>query len=739
MNAHRDSTATLAVDAAYGDTGIHRRRTVEGESPDDAVLFFLEECLRDHGCARALYVGVDADGGLVGRQSVGFEGVKGRRLAAMTDLDSPLVAAVMEGRATQVTGADLSRSCGFEPDVWRDEPPGAIAIVPLLAMPVLGRGDDELRPRCALYRPDRIRTRPCWLDRSEVLGGTAPPWPERISVYCPDCPVFGVVAVVVLERREPFTDADVERLGWEGRIAGQRVRALDSLDRLERSVDRFREEKDWLGTIMVSAADPIILTDGTGRLILQNRRAEELLVAGPEDSAGKRRAIEINDIMFSSYLSSLGMDPQRAPREVALVSPIDGSDLLFEAISTAAYGSGGQRLGIVTVLRDITDLQKATQELLQQVYKAQRAENAMRQERDRLNMIVQSAVEPIVVSNAENDIVLTNGEGERLFQVGEDDPPLRQRAVRHNDASFSSFLTEFLADTWPQRKREIRLHDPATDEVRSFEVTAGKVHDDRGHTVAVISVFHDLTRLRELERRRIEQRLFESEKLAATGRLAASIAHEMNNPLESIKNSLYILKVQIPEGDPTFQFIQIAQKECDRVGNIIKQFLGIYRPTVTMGPVDVERVLEDELKLLENQLSKHGVEVVRSLGKVPTVVGSEDQLKQVFLNLILNAMEAMSSGGTLTISTRRHETPSATSTIAPSIWVTIADTGPGIPPENMTSIFQPFFTTKSEKGTGLGLWVSYGIIKAHQGDIQVESQPAAGTKFNVIFPCLPNG
>src|SRR5204862_7513002 len=117
----------------------------------------------------------------------------------------------------------------------------------------------------------------------------------------------------------------------------------------------------------------------------------------------------------------------------------------------------------------------------------------------------------------------------------------------------------------------------------------------------------------------------------------------------------------------------------------------------------------------------HRIRVVRHCAKIPSVISSEDQLKQVFLNLILNAIEAMGAGGTLTVATRFHREPTPLSPIAPSVRVTIGDTGAGIQSEHLPSIFEPFVTTTSEKGTGLGLWVCYGIVKAHKGDIKVET------------------
>jgi PAS domain S-box-containing protein len=721
------------VAAALDD--FYRRLALRDQVEDIAALL-VEDCLGEFRARRALYAAVDAhDGALAVRFAVGFDGAVPPRIPLSSD-HLAIVAATLAGRVTALTPADLAAS-GLAPRADGEDGAGGSAVaVPLFALPLLSGPKLDVQPRCPLPRyvtPARLR---CFEDKNPhpdaALRDLA--WETRIRTLCPDCPVFGPIGVVVAERTEPFSAEELLSLGLRGRATGQRARAVDVIGRIERSAERLRKEREWLDTVMASAADPIVVTDLSNALVLQNRRAEELLVAAADDSVGKRRAIAINDITFSAYLSSHSIDPRRVPRELPLVHPIEGSDLLFEAISTPAYAASGQRIGAVTVLRDVTDLQKATQALHQQLYKYQKAEFTLRQERDRLNLILQSAVDPIVVTNLSNDIVLANGEGDRLFQAEPGDPPSRQKAVVVNDANFSSFLTEFLADFDDKRKRDLRLIDPATDEVRSFEVTAGKVRNDRGQPVAAVSVFHDVTKLQELERRRLEQMLFESEKLAATGRLAASIAHEMNNPLESIKNSLYLLRSRIPASDPAATFLGIAQKESERVSNIIRQFLGFYRPAVTMLPVNLPALIDDELKLVENQLGKRKIEVVRHFAKLPPVLGSEDQLKQVFLNLILNAIEAMSAGGTLTVTTRFERQPTAISAIAPAARVTVGDTGSGILPEHLPSLFEPFFTTKSEKGTGLGLWVCYGIVRAHKGDIKVETQVGVGTQFHVILP-----
>jgi len=261
--------------------------------------------------------------------------------------------------------------------------------------------------------------------------------------------------------------------------------------------------------------------------------------------------------------------------------------------------------------------------------------------------------------------------------------------------------------------------------------------DALGQVTAVVTVLHDLTKVRELERRTLEQQLTESEKLAAVGRLAAAVAHEINNPLEAIKNALYLLVTRMPADDPNRAFLEIANRETERVSAIIRQMLGFYRQTPLRQPVDVNHLLREVSALLERQLRRHRVTLTLQLSpSLPLVLGSADQLKQVFLNLFLNAQEAMPEGGRLTVTTHLAKDGDR-ELLLPGGWIVVQvqDTGVGIPEEHQRHIFEPFFSTKREqKGTGLGLWVSMGIIQQHGGQMRVRSRPGRGTTFIIALP-----
>ncbi len=270
-----------------------------------------------------------------------------------------------------------------------------------------------------------------------------------------------------------------------------------------------------------------------------------------------------------------------------------------------------------------------------------------------------------------------------------------------------------------------------------MEITAREVLDATGQVTAVVSILHDLTEIRELERRRVEQQLFESEKLAAVGRLAASIAHEVNNPLEAIKNALYLMESGA-EGDKNSRFLEIARKETERVSHIIRQMLGFARRSGEVDWVDVNQVIEETLVLLEKKMRQLRIRVIRNFDEeLPNVRARADQLRQVFLNLIINAQQAISNGGEITITTSRYE-----QALQPSILVQLSDSGNGIHEDDLMRIFDPFFST-GKKGTGLGLWVTQDIVRQHGGRIEVASELGRGTVFTIVLqvdsPILEDG
>jgi two-component system NtrC family sensor kinase len=229
--------------------------------------------------------------------------------------------------------------------------------------------------------------------------------------------------------------------------------------------------------------------------------------------------------------------------------------------------------------------------------------------------------------------------------------------------------------------------------------------------------------------RRLQAQLMQSERMAATGELAAQIAHEINNPLGIIKNYVGIAKLLMPEEDPNRENMKIVDQEINRIAGIVRRLLKFAKPGAEdIQPVQINQVLEELLALLRGQLFRRKIEVSAELAEnLPEVSVSTDQIRQVFLNLIKNAEDAMAEGGKLTVRTRYRKG---------RVEIDVADDGCGIPPENVKNIFEPFFTTKGVKGTGLGLTVSYGIIKNYNGEINVDSEPGRGTTFTIQLPVV---
>ena len=231
---------------------------------------------------------------------------------------------------------------------------------------------------------------------------------------------------------------------------------------------------------------------------------------------------------------------------------------------------------------------------------------------------------------------------------------------------------------------------------------------------------------RELEKSQAQ--LVQAERLAAMGRLAASIAHEINNPLQAIHNCLHLTLRKPLDEEKKTRYLSMAQEEVERLITILQRMLEFYRPSKEgMAPTDVYVIIENVLALSSKRLQRGKITVTKKLTPdLPTIHAVSDQLKQVFLNIVINAIEAMPQGGELCIETKLSEDGDELS-------VAFTDTGVGLSEKEQENIFEPFFTTKA-MGTGLGLSVSYGIIERHGGRIKIQSEPGKGATFTVCLP-----
>jgi PAS domain S-box-containing protein len=278
------------------------------------------------------------------------------------------------------------------------------------------------------------------------------------------------------------------------------------------------------------------------------------------------------------------------------------------------------------------------------------------------------------------------------------------------------------------KSAEVAYTKPNGKQLRLL-MSAGRIVSDNGQAVGCVITLLDIS-----ERMMIEEALRKSEKLAAAGRIAGTLAHEINNPLSAVTNLLYLL--QNSELDEIAQhYVDVAASELARVSHIARNTLSFYREAASPVPVRLTEVLDSVLELYARQLADKSLNVTRRYEYQGEIQNFPGELRQVFSNLVLNAIDALPSLGALTLSVkagRHHRTG------ARGVRVVVVDRGTGIPPDYMAKLFEPFFTTKGERGTGLGLWVSLGIIQKQGGNIRVRSSSMPGRSFSVFSVFVPS-
>lgn len=253
----------------------------------------------------------------------------------------------------------------------------------------------------------------------------------------------------------------------------------------------------------------------------------------------------------------------------------------------------------------------------------------------------------------------------------------------------------------------------------------GSVHrNERGEAVSIIGVSMDVT-----EQRLAEDTLRRTEKLAAAGRLAATVAHEVNNPLEALTNLIYLAASVDDLPADAERYLRTAEGELSRMAHIVRQTLGFYRESVNPRAVDVAEVVHEVAELYRSRAEGRGVQLECDCEDATMILANPGEMRQVVANLLSNAIDATQRGGVVRGAVRR---------VGTQVEITVTDTGSGITEQHLRRLFEPFFTTKEDVGTGLGLWVSKGIVDKHNGSIEVESHTngTSGTTFTVRLPLL---
>jgi two-component system, NtrC family, sensor kinase len=381
------------------------------------------------------------------------------------------------------------------------------------------------------------------------------------------------------------------------------------------------------------------------------------------------------------------------------------------------------KVGVFAELhRSRRELEALNRELEQRV--AERTET-LAERADLLDL----AIDAIMVRDLDGVVRFWNSGAEALYGWSRENA-VGQRLHELLSTEFPAPFADIQANLFEAGRWEGNLVQHTRDG-REITVACRKAvkNDKAGLPVAILEMNRDIT-----ERLRAQEALRNAEKLAAMGRVAGIIAHEINNPLEAILNIFHLLRDHSSLDGEAKEYARMAEQELLRVAHIVKHTLSFYRESQQPVPVSVPEVIDNVLELQSRSMQMQHIAVEKRYLSNATVQGFPGELRQVFMNLIVNAVQAMPQGGKLRISVREHIDPETTAT---GICVSVCDTGSGIGPQHAKQLFEPFFTTKSTKGTGLGLWISKGIVQKYDGSIQFRSLRHANgcaTCFRVLIP-----
>lgn len=350
-------------------------------------------------------------------------------------------------------------------------------------------------------------------------------------------------------------------------------------------------------------------------------------------------------------------------------------------------------------------------------------------------ILLQNLTTGVIAADADGHVTVFNQEAEQITGIAPDG--VLDRSIDELPGSLSEILSETLLTKNRQEDREIYIRSRRGNVVA--RASSSIFQTQEGQLLGALMVLTNVTALK-----RLELQIRRSDRLASLGTLSAGMAHEIKNPLVSIKTFAQLLPERYHESDFRETFSSLIVHEIDRIDSLVNQLLRFARPTKPLlRPMHVHEILEKTLLLIQHRLYQNEVKLNRAWdADVDTIRADSDQLEQVFLNFFLNAMDAMKRGGELTVSTKITIADAISTPFLPDsgdtrevLRISISDTGEGIKTEDLPHVFDPFFTTK-DYGTGLGLSVVHGIIQEHGGQIEVESELTNGTSFHIFLPLV---
>jgi PAS domain S-box-containing protein len=562
---------------------------------------------------------------------------------------------------------------------------------------------------------------------------------------------------------------DLAREGrWLASILGPWLARLTISHRRATAHEAVDRERELLDAIVQAVPDPVLLTDAEGRMITANVRAEALFASRERESEGRRRAIALNNMLFSAALAGRALDDaEPTRRELTLVDPSDGSDLLFELLSTVITDlRQGRR--VVSVLRNVTDLRVATEELEENYRRLRVAETDVRAERDRLQLVIDAVADPILVTDPAGAIVLMNDPAERLFTVDREAASEVAVRVQSNDAHFTSFVSNLLfAGETLRYQGAVGLLDPETGTILPYEAVAGKVLSAQGELIGLVTILHDQRQALERERLYDQVKLASAELEAkvhqATAELSrqnellrrqaiqleqasalksqflANMSHEFRTPLNAILGytSMLLQGVFGAMSDSQRNSLSRVDTSGRHLLALINDILDISRIEAGKMPVHLAEfplpeLIAEVMAEVEPIVSRTRLSLTRELpAELPPLHSDRAKVKQIVLNLLTNALKFTPEGSVKISATWE---PSSD-----RVLIGVSDTGIGIAPEDQARVFEDFSQadsspTRAYGGAGLGLAICRRLASMLGGQIRLDSAVGKGATFTLMVP-----
>jgi PAS domain S-box-containing protein len=494
----------------------------------------------------------------------------------------------------------------------------------------------------------------------------------------------------------------------------QKAQALETeVHERQKAQQALQEREAQLNDLLENAAIGMHWVAEDGTILWANKAELSLLGYQPDEYIGHHISeFHADAPVIADILKRLSDNEELQDYEARLRCR-DGS-LRDVRIDSNVYRRDGRFIHTRCFTTDITEKKQAQQALF------------------RLAAIVESSDDGIVSKDLNGIVKSWNAGAQRIFGYTAEEiigQPITLLIPRDLWGDETVILSKIRNGERIDHFQTVRLHK--NGELIDVSLTVSPVKDKRGKIIGAAKIVRDVT-----QQKKLEAALHTTERLASVGRLAATVAHEINNPLESVINFVYLAKHQPEISTETRDFLTAADQELTRVAHIAQQTLGFYRDNSRPVALSITDVINSVLNVYHFKLQNKSLQLVKQIDSGLTILALQGEVKQILSNLIANAIDASHQGGTIVV---RAHAASHPLTRNPGVRITVADNGTGIAPENKPHLFVPFFTTKQAVGTGLGLWITKDLLEKKGGSIQFRSSDRrpSGTVMTVFLPETP--